>query len=49
MNLLAMAQFVQGNVGTSSDLPFAGPSTVVGATGQYLEFVNYIQQAYKAI
>lgn len=44
-----MAQFVQGNIGTSADLPFAGPSTIVGATGQYLEFVNYIQQAYKTL
>lgn len=49
MNLLQMAQFVQGNIGTSIDLPFAGPSTIVGATGQYLEFVNYIGQAYKAL
>ena len=44
-----MVQFVQGNIGTSVDLPFAGPSTIVGATGQYLEFVNYVQQAYKAL
>jgi hypothetical protein len=44
-----MAQFVQGNIGTSKDLPFAGPSTIVGATGQYLEFVNFIQQAYKTL
>lgn len=49
MNLLEMTQFVQGNVGTSVDLPFSGPSTIVGATGQYREFVNYIQQAYKTI
>jgi len=44
-----MVQFVQGNIGTSIDLPFAGPSTIVGATGQYKEFVNYVQQAYKAL
>ena len=49
MNLLQMVQFVQGNVGTSADLPFAGPTTLVGITGQYVEFVNYVQQAYKAI
>lgn len=49
MNLLQMMQFVQGNIGTSSDLPFAGPTTVVGVTGQYLEFFNYIQQAYEDV
>lgn len=49
MDYLQLVQFVQGNIGTSSDLPFAGPSTIVGATGQTLEFVNYVQQAYKAI
>jgi len=49
VNLLEMAQFVQGNIATSVDLPFAGPQTIVGATGQYLEFVNYIQQAYKTL
>ena len=33
MNLLEMVQFVQGNIGTSVDLPFAGPSTIVGGRG----------------
>ena len=49
MNYLEMVQFVQGNIGTSIDLPFAGPSTIVGATGQYKEFVNYVQQSYKKV
>lgn len=42
MNFLSMVQFVQAQVGGSVDLPWAGPTTIVGATGQYAELVNWV-------
>lgn len=49
MNFLQMCQFVQAQVGTSQDLPWQGPSTVTGQVGQYLEFVHWVNMAYKSI
>lgn len=44
-----MCQFVQAQIGTSNDLPWQGPTTVVTQTGQYLEIVKWVNMAYKAI
>lgn len=44
-----MMQALQGQVGGSPDLPFAGPSTTLGITGQYLELFNFLRQAYRDI
>lgn len=49
MNCLQMVQMLQAQIGTSADLPWAGPTTLLGVTGQYLELFNWIQMAYQDI
>lgn len=49
MNCLQLVTSLQGQVGGSVDLPLSGPSTLVGATGQYLELFNWIRTAYRDI
>jgi hypothetical protein len=44
-----MVQMLQAQVGASADLPWAGPSTLLGVTGQYLELFNWVQMAYRDI
>lgn len=51
-----MVQFVQAQIGTSQDLPWSGPAAGtlfsggnLVATGQYAEFVNWVQMSYKDI
>lgn len=49
MNCLQLMRELQGQVGTSIDLPLAGPSTLFGVTGQYLELYNWLRLAYRDI
>lgn len=49
MNVLGMGRMLQAQVGSSADLPWAGPSTFNGTGGQYLEFFNWLRMAYKRI
>lgn len=49
VTFLQLCQFVQAQIGTSTDLPWGGPSATTGQTGQYLEIVNWVNMAYKDI
>jgi hypothetical protein len=54
VNYLQMFSLMQANVGGSQDLPWSGPTSIFNAgvptvNGQYLEFINWIQLAYRSI